>query len=182
LNHRADSRGRRQATSSRRNEVSLLNAIATRSRGSADAIGSSLPQLLSRVFPPKAGGTLPALVAMANHTDRRSAVYPETANHLLNPLEGDDSEIFEIDRSSLVLQLRTLHRAIDESAEEMQMVADEAVFAKSVSKALSRTARKLSRVSEDLSVLHKMIQQARPPTVPGRVTRQPASRNGRQTL
>lgn len=117
---------------------------------------------------------------MVKQTDRPSTVDPKTANQLLNLLDGDDTEIFEIDRSNLVLQLRTLHRAINESAEEMAMVADEAVFAKSVSQALTRTARKLSRAAEDLNALHRMLQQARPPTVPARLTRKPAPRNRRR--
>jgi hypothetical protein len=117
---------------------------------------------------------------MVKQSVRRLPVYPKTANQSFNPLDGDDSEIFEIDRSSLVLQLDTLRRAINESAEEMEMVADEAVFAKSVSKELTRAARKLFRASQDLKVLHRIIQQARPPAAPVRPPRKPAPGNQRK--
>jgi len=134
-------------------------------------------QAFIELFSAQSRGISPALVEMVNQTVRRPAVSPKTANHSINPLEGDDSEIFEIDRSSLVLQLDTLRRAINESAEEMEMVADEAVFAKSVSKALTRAARKLYRASQDLKALHRIIQQARPPAAPGRPPRKPTPRN-----
>jgi hypothetical protein len=117
---------------------------------------------------------------MVKHTDRRPSVHPKTANQLLNLLEGDETEIFEIDRSNLVLQLRTIRRAINESAEEMEMVAIERVFVKSVSQALARTARKLYRVSADLSALHRMVEQARPPSAPARSSRKPPQRNRRK--
>src|SRR6266481_1407018 len=93
----------------------------------------------------------------------------------------DQHEIFEIDRSNLILQLRSIRRAINVSAEEMEMVAIERVFVKSVSQALTRTARKLYRVSEDLNALHRMIEQARPPESPGRPPRKPTPRNRRKT-
>ena len=114
------------------------------------------------------GGTPPAFVTMVKHTDRPPPVHPKTPNQLLNLLEGDETEIFEIDRSNLVLQLRTIRRAINESAEEMEMVAIERVFVDSVSKALARTARKLYRVAEDLISLHRMIERAHPPKEPER--------------
>jgi hypothetical protein len=117
---------------------------------------------------------------MAKQTDRRPPVHSKTANQLSNLLEADDTEIFEIDRSNLVLQLRTIRRAINESAEEMEIVAIERVFIKSVSQALARTARKLYRVSEDLSALHRMVEQARPPTAPGRSPRKPTPGNRRK--
>src|ERR1700685_2994402 len=119
-------------------------------------------------------------MAMVKQTDRRPSVHPKTPNQLLNLLEADDTEIFEIDRSNLVLQLHSIRRAINESAEEMEMVAVERVFVKFVSQALARTARKLYRVSEDLSALHRMVEQARPPTAPGRPPRKPPPRNQRK--
>ena len=117
---------------------------------------------------------------MVKHTDRRPSVHPKTPNQLLNLLEGDDTEIFEIDRSNLVLQLRTIRRAINESAEEMEMVAIERVFVKSVSQAIARAARKMHRVSADLSALHRMVEQARPPNAPARSSRKPPQRNRRK--
>jgi len=136
---------------------------------------------LYRGFSARNRGTPPAFVPMVKHTDRRPPVRQKTANQLLNLLEGDDTEIFEIDRSNLVLELRTIRRAINESAEEMEMVAIEKVFVKSVCQALARTARKLYRVSEDLSALHRMVEEARPPTAPGRPPRKPPPRNRRKT-
>jgi len=126
------------------------------------------------------GGTPPALVPMVKRTDRPPPVHTKTPNQLLNLLEAEDTEIFEIDRSNLVLQLRTIRRAINESAEEMEMVAIERVFVKSVSQALARTARKLYRVSADLSALQQMVEQARPPSAPARSSRKPPQRNRRK--
>jgi hypothetical protein len=161
--------------------MSLSNAIPTKLRCDDDATDRSLTQLLSSIFLPRTGGILPAFVAMVNQSDQRPSIFPKNAHQLQNLLEGDDTEIFEIDRSNLVFQLRTLRRAINESAEEMEMIADEAVFAKSVSQALTRTARKMYRACEDLNALHRMLQQARPPAAPGRPPREPTPRNRRKT-
>jgi len=60
------------------------------------------------------------------------------------------------------------------------MVAIEMVFVKSVSQALIRAARKLYRVSDDLSVLHRMIEQTHPPKAPRRTPRKPMPRNRRK--
>src|ERR1700675_155949 len=97
---------------------------------------------------------------MVKSTDERRIIPQKTVNELL---KGDHARIFEIDRSNLVLQLRTIRRAINESAEEMEMVAIERVFVKPVSQALTRTARKLYRVAEDLSDLQRLIERARLP-------------------
>jgi len=89
---------------------------------------------------------------------RQDAVLPQTFDSLIS-----QREIFEIDRANLVRQLRTIRRAINESAEEMDMVAIEQVFVKRVSHALVRTARKLYRVAEDLSGLQRLIERAHAP-------------------
>ncbi len=89
---------------------------------------------------------------------RQNAVLPQTFDSLIS-----QREIFEIDRSNLVRQLRTIRRAINESAEEMEMVAIEQVFVKRVSQALIRTARKLYRVAEDLNGLQRLIERAHLP-------------------
>ena len=89
---------------------------------------------------------------------RQNAVLPQTFDSLIS-----QREIFEIDRSNLVRQLRTIRRAINESAEEMDMVAIEQVFVKRVSQALIRSARKLYGVAEDLNGLQRMIERAHPP-------------------
>ena len=92
----------------------------------------------------------------------------------------DQNEIFEIDRSNLTLQLLIIRRAINESAEEMEMVAVEKVFVNSVSRVLTRTARKLYRVSEDLHGLHRMVERARPPKEPERCNSKPAPHSRRK--
>jgi hypothetical protein len=105
---------------------------------------------------------------MIKSTDRRPAIPLKTANQLLSLLEGDDISIFEIDRSNLVLHLRTLRRAINEGAEEIDMVAIESVFAKSISRALIRAARKLYLAAEDLAGLLRLVERASVPKKPGR--------------
>ena len=89
---------------------------------------------------------------------RQGTVLPETFG-----LQLDQHDIFEIDRSNLILQLRTILRAINESAEEIEMVAIERVFVKSVSQALTRTARKLYQLAKDLTVLLRIIERANLP-------------------
>ncbi len=106
---------------------------------------------------------------------RQSTVLPETFDS-----RWDQREIFGIDRSGLVLQLRILRRAINESAEEMEMVAVERVFVKSVSQALTRTARKLYRISEDLNGLDRMVERARPPKAPEQSNSRPTPRDPRK--
>ena len=89
---------------------------------------------------------------------RQNAVLAQTFDSLIS-----QREIFEIDRSNLVRQLRTIRRAINESAEEMEMVAIEQVFVKRVSQALIRSARKLYRGAEDLNGLQRLIERAHAP-------------------
>jgi hypothetical protein len=111
---------------------------------------------------------------MVKPTDRRTAIPQKTVGQLL---KGDHARIFEIDRSNLVLQLRTIRRAINETAEEMEMVAIERVFVRPVSQTLTRTARKLYRLAEDLYGLNRMIEQARAPAAPVRPKRKQRPRN-----
>ena len=103
---------------------------------------------------------------------RQNGVLPQTFDSLIS-----QREIFEIDRSNLVRQLRTIRRAINETAEEMEMVAIEQVFVKRVSQALIRTARKLYRVAEDLSGLQRLIERARVPGAFDRSDPKPKPRN-----
>jgi hypothetical protein len=103
---------------------------------------------------------------------RQNAVLPQTFDSLIS-----QREIFEIDRSNLVRQLRTIRRAINESAEEMEMVAIEQVFVKRVSQALIRTARKLYRGAEDLNGLQRLIERAHLPGPPERSNSNPTPRN-----
>jgi len=106
--------------------------------------------------------------SMVKSTDRRTPIDQKNASQLSSLLEGDDTEIFEIDRSNLVLQLRTLRRAIIEGADEIDMVAIERVFGKSVSRTLTRAARKLYLATEDLDGLLRLIERARTPNSSGR--------------
>jgi hypothetical protein len=124
------------------------------------------------------GGTATAFSTMVKPTDRRPTIPPKIANQLLSLLEGDDTGIFEIDRSSLVLQLRTLRRTINEGAEEIDMVAIESVFVKAVSRALTRAASKLYLAAEDVGALLRLVERANVPTVPGRAqpNRKPRNR------
>ena len=94
---------------------------------------------------------------------RQGTVFPETFGSQL-----DQHDIFEIDRSNLILQLRTILRAINESAEEIEMVAIERVFVKSVSQALTRTARKMYQLAKDLTVLLRIVERANLPKEPER--------------
>ena len=111
---------------------------------------------------------------MVKPTDERRTIPQKTVNQLL---KGDHARIFEIDRSNLVLQLRSIRRAINETAEEMEMVAIERVFVKPVSQTLTRTARKLYRLAEDLYGLNRMIELAHAPAAPLRPKRKPRPRN-----
>src|ERR1700723_3579273 len=94
---------------------------------------------------------------------RQGSVLPETFYSRM-----DRRDIFEIDRSNVVAQLRVIRRAINEGAEEMEMVAIERVFVDSISQELTRTARKLYQLAEDLSGLHRMIERASLPKEPER--------------
>ena len=115
---------------------------------------------------------------MVKTPDERPPISQKTVSQLL---KGDHARIFEIDRSNLVLQLRSIRRAINETAEEMEMVAIERVFAKPVSQTLTRTARKLYRLSEDLYGLNRLIDQAHPPAAPIRRKRKPKPRKRPKT-
>jgi hypothetical protein len=111
---------------------------------------------------------------------RQTAFPPKTCDPRLDQLEGDAAEIFEIDRSNLVLQLRTLRYAIDESALEMEMVATERVFGKSLSGALTRGGQKLRVAARDLNRLLRLVERAHTPKGPGRPNKKPKPRNRRK--
>jgi hypothetical protein len=97
---------------------------------------------------------------MVKPTVRQTPVPPKTLDPRLSQLEGDAAQIFEIDRSTVVVQLRSLRRAIDEGAEEMEMVAAENVFSKSLSRTLVGSARKLHLVARDLNRLLRLVERA----------------------
>jgi hypothetical protein len=106
---------------------------------------------------------------------RQGSVLPETFYSRM-----DRQDIFEIDRSNVVAQLRVIRRAINEGAEEMEMVAIERVFVDSISQELTRTARKLYQLAEDLSGLHRMIERASLPKEPERSNLEPRERARRK--
>ena len=106
---------------------------------------------------------------------REGIVLPETFYSRM-----DRHDIFEIDRSNMVAQLRIIRRAINEGAEEMEMVAIERVFAKSVSQELTRTARKLYQFAEELSGLHRIIERATLPKEPEQSDLKPRERPRRK--
>jgi hypothetical protein len=94
----------------------------------------------------------------------------------------DPREIFEIDRSNVVLQLRTLRRAIDEGAQDMEMVAAERVFTKSLSRTLTRRARKLHLIAKDLNGLLRLVERShaeKPPARPAPKSKRSSPRSAR---
>ena len=121
-----------------------------------------------KYFCAQVGGIGSAFSLMVKQTDRRAANPPKTPNQLSSIFEGDDTEIFEIDRSNLVLQLRALRRTISDGAEEIDMVAVESVFVKSVSRALTRASSRLYLVAGDLDGLLDLIERAHAPKSSGR--------------
>jgi hypothetical protein len=81
-----------------------------------------------------------------------------------------DNELtyFEIDRSTVVSELRNLKSAIEEGAKQIEMVAAERVFDQSLSRELVRRARKLQLVARDLNGLLKLVARAHMPKTPER--------------
>ena len=77
--------------------------------------------------------------------------------------QNDTLEYFEIDRSAVLDQLQNLRRTIDEGAEEMEMVAAERVFDKSLSRLLEGRARRLHRTAKDLNSLLRSVARAHIP-------------------
>lgn len=76
---------------------------------------------------------------------------------------NDTLKYFEIDRSTMLAQLQNLRRTIDEGAEEMEMVAAERVFDKSLSRLLESRARRLHRTAKDLNSLLRSVARAHIP-------------------
>jgi hypothetical protein len=68
---------------------------------------------------------------------------------------------FEFDRATVTGELQSLRRAVEEGANQLEMVAAEKVFGKSLSRALIRRARKLHLVARDLANLLRLIARAR---------------------
>ncbi len=76
-----------------------------------------------------------------------------------------DNELtyFEIDRSTVARDLQSLKSAIEEGAKQIEMVAAERVFDRSLSRELVRSARKLQLVARDLNGLLKLVARAHMP-------------------
>jgi len=64
---------------------------------------------------------------------------------------------FEIDRLTVTRQIRNLRRAVSDGAKEMEMVAAERVFGKSLSRGILRRARKLALIAKDLDSLLRLV-------------------------
>ena len=64
---------------------------------------------------------------------------------------------FEYDRGAVLGQIDSLHRAIEQNSEELALVSEEGVFKKRVSDKLSRTARLLRAVSQELDGLRGQV-------------------------
>jgi hypothetical protein len=91
-------------------------------------------------------------------------------------LEGDDAEVFQIDRCNIMLQLRSLKRAINEGAEEMEMVAIERVFDKPLSRTLTRGGQKLRVAARDLTRILRLLEAAQVPQAPTKSKPRPSHR------
>jgi hypothetical protein len=131
-------------------------------------------------FQPSKRWHTPCFIVMAKLNTRKPATPLKTFDPRLDQLEGDAAEVFEIDRSNLVLQLRTLRYSIDEGALEMEMVASERVFGKSVSGALTRGGQKLRLAARDLHRILRLLERTRAPKGPGRPDKKPKPRNRRK--
>jgi hypothetical protein len=90
-------------------------------------------------------------------------IHPDVISRETFELRLDQSAIFEVDRSNLVLQLRTLRSAIEEGAEEMDMVAIERVFGDSLSRAIVHAAGRLDVTARLLAKLILRIERAQVP-------------------
>ena len=67
---------------------------------------------------------------------------------------------FEFDRIAVLRQLDELNGAIDANAKELQMVAAEGVFDKSLSVELLRASRSLQTIAKDVSALRGRVTRA----------------------
>jgi hypothetical protein len=102
---------------------------------------------------------------------RPSTVVPKTFDPLPSYVQ-----IFELDRSNIILQLHSLRRAIDQGAEEMEMVAIERVFGKSLSRTLTRGGRKLRVAARDLNRILRLVEAAQVPKTPPKSKPRPSHR------
>ncbi len=94
----------------------------------------------------------------------------------LDHLRQGVAEIFEIDRYSMVVQLRNLRREIGDAAEEMRMVAAERVFRESVCRALVKQGAKLQVTAKELTRLMRLVEKTQMPKPAARAESQTAPR------
>jgi hypothetical protein len=111
---------------------------------------------------------------MVKKTTLQNAISPGPSDLL-----WDRIQIFQIDRANMLLHLRSLRRAIDAGAEEIEMVSAESVFAKSLSRMLSRSAWKLRLAAKDLNRLILLVKRAHALNAPERSAPQPKPRKRR---
>jgi hypothetical protein len=90
----------------------------------------------------------------------------------------DPAQIFEFDRSNMLLQLRSLRHEIEVGAVEMEMVAIERVFREPLSRALAKEAGKLHVTARELTILKRLVQRAHLPKDPGQPPPRPAPPDG----
>jgi hypothetical protein len=64
---------------------------------------------------------------------------------------------FELDREVVLDQIDSLHRALDQNSDELSMIATEGVFERTVSDKLSRAARTLRSLSQQLAGLRAAV-------------------------
>jgi hypothetical protein len=64
---------------------------------------------------------------------------------------------FELDREVVLDQIDSLHRALDQNSGELSMIATEGVFERTVSDKLSRAARTLRSLSQQLAGLRAAV-------------------------
>jgi hypothetical protein len=91
-----------------------------------------------------------------------------TAHAKGRPARSDPSDIgpelerrwFEFDRNAVLRQIEMAQGALDENANELEMVAVEGVFEKSLSDELSRTSRSLYAISQELGALRGLVARA----------------------
>ena len=64
---------------------------------------------------------------------------------------------FELDREVVLDQIDSLHRALDQNSDELSMIATEGVFERALSDKLSRAARSLRSLSQQLAGLRAEV-------------------------
>jgi len=93
------------------------------------------------------GGDVQAFTGNAVQSDREQSQMSPDAERIC----------FELDREVVLSQIDSLHRAIEENSDELAMVAHEGVFEKTVSDKLSRAARSLRTMSQELAGLRSRV-------------------------